>query len=175
MENLISSLSHGRIKRPIVLQTCWVLLTWLSPSGFIPSLLVGYGSNPSQYWGKLTFTECELLPPVCCIYIICLPVSLFLCYSLFAEQNTLLRLRHSALMSAYFAVALWPPHIYKSIKGEGAKIFYPQWRLKSSKLIMGTKNPGSGWWRWEPKMQSVVDTRLKGQHFLILPNPNYRV
>ena len=65
-------------------------------------------------------------------------------------------------MSAYFAGARWPPHIYKSIKGEGAKIFYPQSRLKSSKLIMGTKNPGSGWWRWRPVLVMGAKDAIRG-------------
>ena len=43
--------------------------------------------------------------------------------SLCLLNKTLLRLRHSALMSAYFAEALWPAHIYKSIKEKEPKYF----------------------------------------------------
>ena len=165
------------------------LTDWLTEILWINSIpgiswLVGWlvglhrrGGNPSQYWGKLTFTVCELSSPQWVVFL-----SGSLCLSLFTEQNTLLRLRHSPLMSAYFAGARWPPHIYKSIKGEGAKIFYPQWRLRSSKLIMGTKTPGSGWWRWRWVLVMGAKDAIRGwhfrsggQHFLILPNPNYRV
>ena len=160
-------------------------LTELLGINSIPGICCGWlflhrrGSHPSQYWGKLTFTECEpqLLQFVVLIkVIVLLQLSLLsACLSLFTEPKYITQTKTFCSNERLFCWALWPPHIYKSIKGEGAKIFYPQWRLKSSKLIMGTKNPGSGWWRWELKMQSVVDTRLKGQHFLILPNPNYRV
>ena len=65
-------------------------------------------------------------------------------------------------MSAYFAGALWPAHIYKSIKGEGAKIFYPQSRLKSSKLMMGTKTHASGWWRWRVVLVMGAKDPIRG-------------